>query len=296
MKIVIAGSSGLVGTALLPALRSAGHQTLRLVRRVPAAPDEIRWDPTSGDLDPVRVEGVDAVINLAGENIAGGRWTARRREAILRSRVDATHTIVQAIGRTVLRRPTVLLNASAAGYYGDRGDELLTEASPAGRGFLADVCAEWERQADAASVHGLRVTRLRFGVVLSSRGGALAKMLPLFRLGLGGRLGSGTQWMSWIGIEDAVGAILHSLREERCSGPINVVSPGPVTNAQFTAVLGRVLRRPAILPAPVWALRLAFGQMADEALLASGRVVPDRLLATGYRFCHPDLESALRSA
>lgn len=292
MKVAIAGASGLVGSALVTALRAAGHEVLRLVRRATAAPDEIAWNPVAGELDTKRLIGVEAAINLAGENIATGRWTTRRRELILRSRVEATRTLVAAMGR-MARRPAVLLNASAVGCYGDRGDEVLTEASALGQGFLSEVCGEWERHAEAASAFGLRVARLRFGVVLTAEGGALAKMLPLFRIGLGGRLGSGRQWMSWIAMDDAVGAILHALREERCAGAINVVAPGPVTNADFAATLGRVLHRPAILPAPAWALRLAFGRMADEALLASNRALPEVLRKTGFRFRHASAESLL---
>lgn len=294
MKIAIAGASGLVGGALMPALRAAGHDVFRLVRRASAAPDEIAWNPAAGELDATRLTGVETVINLAGENVGAGRWTARRRELILRSRVEATRTLVSAMGHTS-RRPAVLLNASAVGFYGDRGDEVLTEASAAGQGFLPEVCCAWEREANAAVAHGVRVACLRFGVVISAQGGALAKMLPLFRLGLGGRLGSGRQWMSWIGIDDAVGVILHALRDPRCAGPINIVAPGPVTNAEFTAVFGRVLRRPAVLPVPAWALRLALGQMADGALLASNRAVPERLLETGFQFRQATLEGALRA-
>ena len=295
MKIVVAGASGLVGTALVPALRAAGHDVHRLVRRTASLPDEIAWNPAAGVVDDARFADVEAVINLAGENVGAGRWTARRREMILRSRVDGTRTLVEAMTR-MKRKPAVLLNASAVGCYGDRSDEVLTETSTAGRGFLPEVCREWERHAAAASPLGVRVACLRFGVVLAAQGGALAKMLPLFRLGFGGRLGSGRQWMSWIGIEDAVRAIVHAVGEARLAGAVNVVAPEPVTNAEFTATLGRVLRRPAVLPVPAWVLRVALGQMANEALLASQRALPDALATAGFQFRHGTLESALRVA
>ena len=295
MKIVVAGAAGLVGTALVPALRAAGHDVRRLVRRAASAPDEIAWDPATGSLDPAQLSGVDAVINLAGENVGAGRWTARRREEILRSRVAATRTLVAAI-KTAARPPGVLLNASAVGFYGDRGDECLDESSAIGGGFLPEVCLAWETHAQVAAAAGVRVAVLRFGVVLAGRGGALAKMLPLFRLGLGGRLGSGQQWMSWVSLDDAVGAILHALHEPRCTGPINIVAPEPVTNAVFTAALGRALRRPAVLPAPAWALRLALGAMADGALLASTRAEPAQLRTTRFVFRHATITEALAAA
>lgn len=296
MKIVVAGASGMVGRALVPTLRSAGHEVWRLVRgRAAAGRDEIAWDPARGEVDRGRLEGIDAIVNLAGENIGSGRWTAARREQILRSRVDATRTLVAAIG-ALERRPRVLLNASAAGFYGDRGDEVLTEASPIGQGFLPEVCLAWETHADGARRFGVRTVRLRFGIILARQDGALAKMLPLFRLGLGGRMGSGRQWMSWIALDDVVGAIRHALEHERCAGAMNLVAPQPVTNAEFAATLGRVLHRPAFLPAPAWALRLFLGKkMADEALLASTRAAPAQLRETGYAFRYPALEAALRA-
>lgn len=294
MKIVVAGASGLVGSALVPALRTAGHEVFRLVRRAPAAPDEIPWDPAQGDLAPAALAGADAFVNLAGENVGAGRWTAARRERILRSRVDATRTLVAAM-KQLRPAPAVFLSASAVGFYGDRGDEPLTESSALGHGFLPEVCLAWETHAEAAARAGIRTVLLRFGMILAGQGGALAKMLPLFRLGLGGRLGPGTQWMSWISLPDAVGAIQHALATPACVGPLNVVAPGPVPNAAFTATLARVLRRPAILPAPAWALRLAFGRMADEALLASLRVQPAALGGSGYAFQHPTLEAALHA-
>lgn len=296
MRIIIAGASGAVGSVLVPALRAAGHDVRRLVRRAAQAPDEIAWDPAAGEIDRAAFErgGVDAVINLAGENVGAGRWTARRREAILRSRVDATRTLVLAV-KALARKPAVWVSASAVGCYGDRGDEVLTEASAIGHGFLPEVCLAWETHAEGAARLGVRTAVLRFGVVLTPKGGALAKMLPLFRCGLGGRLGSGRQWMSWVSIDDVVGVVQHALAERRCTGPLNVVAPGEVTNAEFAAALGRVLRRPTFLPAPAWALRLVFGQMADEALLASTRAAPKRLEEMGYVFRQPNLEPALRA-
>jgi uncharacterized protein (TIGR01777 family) len=243
-RILIAGASGLVGRALAPFLQAQGCEVVRLVRREPAGEGEIAWNPASGELDITRLGDIDAVINLSGENVGAGRWTTRRREAILRSRVDATRTVVAAIQR-MKRKPAVLLNASAVGFYGDRGDEQLTEASAIGHGFLPEVCLIWETHAEGAARMGVRTGLLRFGVVLSPTGGALAKMLPLFRAGLGGRLGDGRQWLSWVSLDDAVDAIHHALGDARCAGPLNLVAPEPVTNAEFTTVLARVLRRPA---------------------------------------------------
>jgi uncharacterized protein (TIGR01777 family) len=293
MRIAVAGTSGLVGSAVCPALRSAGHEVARLVRHAATAQDEIAWDPSAGQVDVARLEGANAIINLAGENLAAGRWTSSRRERIIRSRVDATRTLVLAIAK-LSRRPDVFVNASAVGFYGDRGDEVLTEASPIGHGFLPEVCLAWETHAEGAGRLGVRTVLLRFGIILAREGGALAKMLPLFRLGLGGRLGTGRQWMSWVAMPDVVGAIHHVLRDRRCVGPINIVAPGAVTNSEFTASLGRVLRRPAFMPVPAWALRIAVGKrMADEALLASTRAAPQRLSETGFVFGHATIDTAL---
>jgi uncharacterized protein (TIGR01777 family) len=294
MKIVVAGASGLVGTALVAALQRDGHVVHRLVRRAAKTADEITWDPARGEIDRRRIDGVDAVVNLAGENLGAGRWTEARRGRIFRSRIDATRTLVAAM-LGVATRPTVFLSASAVGFYGDRGDDVVTESSGPGRGFLPEVCQAWEGAAQRAEEAGVRTVRLRFGVVLAAEGGALAKMLPLFRLGLGGPLGSGRQWMSWISLEDAVGAIRHALRDERVRGPVNVVAPGPVKNADFTRELARAVRRPAFLPAPAWALRFVLGKgMADEALLGSTRAEPRVLERTGYAFRHPTLAAALQ--
>lgn len=292
-RVLIAGASGLVGRSLGPFLQTQGHTVLRLVRRAPVNQSEIRWNPARGELDPAGLEGVDAIVNLSGENVGAGRWTARRSESILRSRVDATRTLVVALQK-LSRRPEVFVSASAVGFYGERGDEELSEADGIGHGFLPEVCLAWETHAEGAARCGVRTAVLRFGVVLTPAGGALAKLLPLFRFGLGGRVGTGRQWMSWIGIDDAVGAIYHAIMESRCVGPMNAVSPEPATNAGFTMALAGVLHRPAVFPVPATLLRLVLGRMADETLLASTRAVPARLQAAGYVFRHPELEPALR--
>jgi len=294
MKILISGAGGLVGSALVPFLTSGGHDVVRLTRRDPRPGEAaVRWDPESSGLDTACIEGVDAVVHLAGENIAGGRWTPARKARIRDSRVNGTRLLAEALAG-MNRPPKVLVCASAIGYYGDRGEERLTEQSGPGTGFLPDVCREWEAAAAPAAAKGIRVVHPRFGIILSPAGGALAKMLTPFRLGVGGRIGTGGQYMSWISIDDVVGVIHHALTDERLSGPVNTVSPGPVTNLEFTKTLGRVLSRPTVFPMPAFAARMAFGEMADELLLSSARVLPDRLGATGYRFRAPALEDALR--
>lgn len=292
LHVAVTGSHGLVGSSLVALLEGGGHRVTRLVRGQ-AAEGEIAWDPLAGQLDPGALAGVDAVVHLAGENIASGRWTAERKQRILESRVAGTQTISRAMAAAE-PRPRVLVSASAIGYYGDRGDELLDETSPPGDGFLADVVQQWEAATGPAAEAGIRVVPLRFGMILSPRGGALAKMLTPFRLGAGGVVGSGRQYWSWITLDDATGAILHALMHDELSGPTNAVSPNPVTNREFTRLLGRVLRRPTVFPMPAFAARLALGEMADELLLASARVVPKKLLDSGYSFRHPQLEPALR--
>ena len=295
MNVAITGSTGLIGSALVPRLTSRGHGVVRLVRRTPAiasAERLARWNPDTGAVEP-GLDGVDAVVHLAGESVAGGRWTEARKRRIRESRVPPTRKLCE----TLARQPTpprVLLCASAIGYYGNRGDQVLREESAPGAGFLPDVCREWEAAAEPAVRRGIRVVHLRIGLVLSPKGGALAAMLPVFRLGLGGPVGSGAQWMSWIGMDDTLGAILHALMNEALAGPVNLVAPAPVTNREFARTLARVLRRPAIFPFPAFAARLVFGQMADELLLASARVEPARLQATGYAFRDATLEGALR--
>lgn len=295
MRVLISGSTGLVGSALIPLLATGGHTVVRLVRPGSAAVDgtTVRWDPSSGSVDTARLEGLDAVVHLAGESVAGRRWTAARKERIRASRVDGTRLLGEVLTR-LSRRPQVLACASAVGFYGSRGGEILREESPPGNDFLAGVCTEWEAAAQVAARAGIRVVNLRFGVILSPAGGALAKMLLPFRLGAGGILGDGRQYVSWVAIDDAVGAILHVLGTESLRGPVNVVAPRPVTNRELTKTLGRVLGRPTILPMPAFAARVVFGEMADALLLASQRVEPARLRASGYRFRFPELEGALR--
>jgi len=293
MHVVVSGSRGLVGSALVPFLTTGGHRVTRLVRGIAAGPDETAWDPARGLIDASRLDGVDAVVHLAGENIAAGRWTPARKAEIRRSRVFGTRNLCEVLAR-LPHPPKVLVSASAIGLYGDRGAEILTEESAAGTGFLAEVCREWEAAAEPAARVGIRVVNLRFGMVLSPTGGALKKMLLPFKLGMGGRIGSGEQFTSWIALDDVIGAIHHVLCEESVRGAVNAVAPDPVTNGEFTRTLARVLRRPTLLPVPAFAARLAFGEMADALLLAGARVMPARLQASGYRFRFPDLESALR--
>jgi uncharacterized protein (TIGR01777 family) len=292
MRISVTGSSGLIGSALVPFLAAQGHEVGRVVRSTTAA-GAWRWDPGAGHVDAGAVNGKDAVVHLAGEPIAAGRWSAARKARIRDSRVRGTRVVAEAVARAN-PRPKALLCASAMGFYGDRGDERLTEASAPGRGFLSDVSREWEEACAPARDQGVRVVNLRFGLVLSPAGGALAKMLLPFRLGAGGVVGSGKQWWSWVALDDVGGAIQHALVTPGLSGPVNVAAPNPVTNAEFTRTLGRVLARPTLFPVPVFAARLAFGEMADALLLASARVVPERLQQTSYVFRHPELEGALR--
>ena len=293
MHVAVTGSQGLVGSALVPFLTTGDHRVTRLVRRAPVGPDEVPWDPPRGMAEVSRLDGVDAVVHLAGENIAEGRWTPARKAEIRRSRVEGTRSLCEALAR-LARPPKVFVSASAVGFYGDRGAEIVTEDSPQGTGFLPDVCREWEAATEPASGAGIRVVHLRFGMILSPAGGALRKMLLPFKLGVGGWVGNGRQFMSWIALDDAIAAIHHCLCEESVRGPVNVAAPGPVTNADFTRTLARVLRRPAVIPLPAFAARLLFGEMADALLLAGARVIPARLQSSRYRFRYPDLESALR--
>ena len=292
--IAITGASGLLGRALAGNLGAAGFRIVRLVRHDPAA-GEISWDPDAGRLDPLALEGAHAVIHLSGESIAQ-RWTPGRMRRIWDSRARSTDLLARTLSR-LDRKPAVFIGASAVGIYGDRRNELLTEESSVPTGsasFLASVCRVWEESTEPARVAGIRTVRLRLGIVLSPVGGALRLMLPPFRLGLGGRLGSGTQWMSWITLDDVLGAIRHLLDKPELNGPVNLVAPSPVTNDEFTRCLAGVLRRPAVLPVPAAVLRLVLGQMAEETILASQRVAPQRLRATGYSFLYPELEGALR--
>jgi hypothetical protein len=295
VRIAVTGASGLIGGALLPALHASGHETVVLVRR-PAGPGEARWNPSVGEIDPGAFLGVDAVVHLAGAGIGDRRWSAARKDLILRSRVDSTTLVGRSLA-ALDHPPAVLVSASAIGYYGDRGDEELTEASGPGTGFQAEVCRAWEEATSEAEAAGIRVVHLRSAVVLSRHGGALARQLPLFRAGLGGRLGSGKQWFSWISARDEVGAILHVIGDSSLAGAVNASAPAPVTNREYTLVVGRVLHRPAVLGVPPVALRLGLGrQLADELLLGSLRVLPARLIGAGYRFRDPVLEGALAEA
>ncbi len=289
-RIAITGASGLVGTALSTALRGEGNDVLAISRHPAAA--EIGWDPARREIDAAALHGVDAVIHLAGASIAGGRWTTARKALLRESRVPPTrwHADTQA---QLARPPRVLISASAIGIYGDSGEDLVDEATPPGDDFLAHLTADWERAADPARDARIRVVHPRFGVILSRRGGALGTMLPPFRLGLGGPMGSGRQWMSWIAIDDVVGGISHALADESLDGPVNYTTQNPVRNAAFAAALGHALHRPAIIRVPAWALRLILGEIADVALLASQRVAPTKLLASGYVVKQPELAGAL---
>jgi hypothetical protein len=294
MRILLSGATGLVGAAVTGALTRQGHTVQRLVRAGKALqPGDVRWDPPTGEFDGAAAEGADAVVHLAGASIAGGRLDAGQKALVRASRVDATRHLVGGLAK-LQRKPRVLVAASAVGYYGNRGDELLTEQSAPGQDFLASLCCDWEAEAARAEQAGIRVVHLRFGVVFSSAGGALKRMLLPFKLGAGGRLGSGQQWWSWVSLPEAVSIVQQAIENESLRGAVNAAAPNPVRNAEFTKILGRVLRRPTILPAPAFALRLALGEVADLLLLASQRVVPKRLADTGYRFLHPDLEQALR--
>ncbi len=292
MHIAISGSHGLVGTEAANLLSTGGHQVTRIVRGS-ATEGEISWDPRAEAFDATPLAGVDAVVHLAGESISSGRWNDEQKRKIRESRVQGTRILCEGLAK-LENPPKTLVCASAIGFYGDRGEELLTETSPQGEGFLADVVRDWESATEPAKQAGIRVVNLRFGVVLSPKGGALGKMLTPFKLGAGGIVGSGRQFWSWIAIDDAAGAIQHTIMNEALHGPVNVVSPSPVTNAEFTKVLGRVLSRPTIIPMPAFAAKLALGQMADELLLASTCVQPGRLQETEYVFRHDGLEDALR--
>ena len=296
LTVAISGARGFVGRALVPLLSTGGHTVRRIVRGGATHDRGIGWSAATGEVELSKLDGVDAVVHLAGEPIMG-RWTAAKKQRIRDSRVKGTRQIAEALAaapRHLDNPPRVLINASAVGYYGDRGDELLDESSEPGTGFLAETCAAWEYSTEAARQAGLRVAMMRIGLVLHPSGGALASMLPLFGKGLGGRLGNGAAWWPWITRDDLAGAIYHALCNESVSGPVNAVGPAPVTNKTFTKVLGRVLHRPTVLPVPKFAARLAMGEVADAALFASARVLPGRLQETGYRFRDPELEPALQ--
>lgn len=292
MDVLVSGSTGLIGSALVSVLRDKGHEVRRLTRSGGSSGDAVRWDPSAGTIDAAGLEGVDAVVHLAGENIVG-RWTAAKKARIRNSRVEGTRLLAGAlIG--LQRPPNVMVSASATGYYGDRGNELLTEESAPGSSFLSGVCREWEAAADQAREAGVRVVHPRFGIVLSTEGGALATTLPIFKLGGGGKIGNGKQYWSWVAIDDVVGATLYSLSNDSLSGPVNVTVPDPPTNAQYTRTLGGVLGRPTIFPLPAPAARIALGEVADELLLASQRIEPAKLVKTGYSYHYPELGGAFR--
>ena len=296
MKILISGSHGLVGKALGSELSKGGHEIVSLVREKSEAASEIEWHPNQGSIDSERLSGFDTVIHLAGESIASGRWTDDKKRRIRESRVKGTTLLSEALARSS-KPPATFISASAIGYYGDRGDELLNEESGPGNDFLAEVCLAWEKATAEAEAKGIRTVHARFGIILDQNGGALSKMLTPFRMGVGGKIGDGKQWMSWIALTDVISGLKFVLENSSISGPVNFVAPNPVTNGEFTKTLGEVLGRPTLFPMPAFAVRLAFGEMADALLLSSAKVEPERLKDTGYRFhfakLHPTLENIL---
>lgn len=294
MKVVVSGASGLIGSALVPHLRSTGHDVVRLVRREPAGPDEARWDPAAGTIDLAALGRVDAVINLSGAGVGDRRWTPAYKEEIKDSRVQATSTIATSMAR-LDPRPRVLVNGSAIGWYGDTGDRPVNESAPAGEGFLADVVREWEAATEPAEAAGIRVVHARTGLVVARQGGAWARLFPIFRLGLGGKLGSGRQYWSWISMRDEVRAIAFLLEYEQLSGPVNLTAPHPATNAEVTAAMGRALGRPTLLPVPRFALQAALGEFSSE-VLGSAYVLPTVLEGADFTWQDPRIEDAIRSA
>jgi uncharacterized protein len=291
MNVLISGATGLIGSSLSEELSRGGHRITRLTRS-PRGPGDVRWDPDAGTIDG-SLEGHDAVVHLAGESIAEGRWTPSKKERIMQSRKKGTRLLAESIA-ALPTPPEVFVSASAVGYYGDRGSEVLREDSSPGSDFLAEVCKAWEAAADPAREAGIRVVHPRFGIVLSPKGGALSTTLPIFRLGGGGKIGSGRQWWSWVALDDVVGAVVHALEDDSVEGPVNVGSPNPMTNAEYTKVLGKVLNRPTFFTVPAPAIRAVIGGMADALLLASQRIEPAKLKETGYGFRYPELEGALR--
>jgi uncharacterized protein len=291
MNVLISGATGLIGSALTRELEDGAHSVIRLIRS-PRGENDVRWDPDAGTVEG-SLGGTDAVVHLAGESIAEGRWTVSKRERIMQSRKKGTRLLAEAIA-SLSEPPKVMVSASAVGYYGDRGNELLREDSGPGSDFLAEVCQAWEAAADPAREAGIRVVHPRFGIVLSPQGGALGTTLPIFKLGGGGRIGNGRQWWSWVALDDVVGTIHHALENDSVEGPVNVGSPNPLTNAEYTKVLGKVLNRPTVVAVPAPAIRIAIGGMADALLLASQRMEPAKLKETGYDFRYPELEGALR--
>ena len=295
MKVLVTGATGMVGSTLIPFLSTGGHETYRLMRSASQEPNDIPWDPARGEIAQSRLEGLDGVVHLAGENIAGRRWTTKVKQRLRDSRIEGTRLLCESLAK-LKNPPKVVVCASAIGYYGDRGNESLTEESPAGSGFLPELCVEWEKACEPARAAGIRVVNLRIGVVLSLKGGALQQMKLPFQFGAGGVMGSGQQYWSWIALDDLIGAILHCLTHEPLQGPVNATAPNPATNYEFTKTLGAVLKRPTLVPLPAFAARLALGEMANDLLLASARVLPTRLQVTGFQFRYPTLEQALRHA
>ena len=294
MRILVSGSHGLIGRAVVPALTKAGHETVPLTRSTgPLADSDPVWEPIRNHSWERDIGPIDAVIHLAGENLGAHRWTPNVRRQLRDSRIVGTEQLCRHLA-ALETPPTVLVSASAVGFYGDRGDDILAEDALSGEGFLSELCRDWEAACDPAAEAGIRTVNMRFGMVLASSGGALAKLLPVFKIGAGGRFGSGRQWMSWIGLDDLVAAVLVCLTDSRLAGAVNVVSPNPVTNREFTQSLGTILHRPTVFAAPAFALRIVLGEMADEMLLASARVTPKKLLASGFQFEYDKLDSALQ--
>ena len=291
-KVLISGASGLLGSAYSDYLSKKGHTVFRLVRREPAAENELFWDPMTGELELKNIEGFDSIINYSGKNIGLGRWTKKSKKVIYDSRLQSTTLLSESIAK-LDNPPESFLSSSAVGYYGECGIEFVNEGAEPGEGFLSDLCAKWEKATMPAVKAGVRVIQLRSGVVLSAKGGALAKMLTPFKLGLGGRLGNGRQYMSWIMIDDHVGALYHLMTSDNIQSPVNVVSPEPVTNREFTKILAKVLHRPAVFPVPAFVLKTLLGQVADEILLSSTRAIPQLLMGSGFEFKYPALEDAL---
>lgn len=292
MQVAITGASGMVGTALTESLVGSGHRVLKLVRRAPVAADEAQWSPADHEIDLARLDGLDAIVHLAGESINSGRWTANVKHRIQQSRIDGTRTLASAVNR-LSNPPQVVVSASAVGYYGDRGDEVLDESSPPGSGFLAETVRAWEGEIDRIEPGRSRVVKLRFGVILARHSGALPLMRLPFQFGVGGTIAGGRQWLAWVTLDDAVRAIRFALEAESLTGPVNVVAPNPVRNAEFTRALADAMHRPAPIPVPALPLKLLFGEMANDLLIASQRVVPKLLERQRFRFAHPDIRRAL---